>query len=161
MKAKDCFRKALELLPEDPVISYNLALELMIDENWRGGSQAAQTSSVSGEPDNPDFWCERGVVLYRLDRHEEAEESFDLALTYGDEDARIWNSHGESSVLSMKGMRMRNSSSGGLLNWTVPVRMPGSTWRILWRNWVTARVLKRPRRIYEKLAEEDDSQCEG
>ncbi len=93
MKAKDCFRKALEILPEDPVICYNLALELIVDENWME-ALTLLNQSVSGEPDNPDFWCERGIVLYRLNRYDEAEESYDLALTFGDEDSRIWNSLG-------------------------------------------------------------------
>jgi tetratricopeptide (TPR) repeat protein len=93
MKAIDCFRKALEILPEDPVISYNLALELIIDENWME-ALTLLNQSVNGEPDNPDYWCERGIVLYHLERYDEAEESYDLALTFGDEDSRIWNSLG-------------------------------------------------------------------
>ncbi len=93
VKAKDCFRRALELLPEDPVISFNLALELMLDEEW-GEALTLLNQAVNGEPDNPDFWCERGVVLFRLERYEEAEESYDLALTYGDESSRLWNSLG-------------------------------------------------------------------
>jgi len=93
LKAKECFRKALEILPEDPVISYNLALELMIDEEW-AEALTLLNQSVNGEPDNPDYWCERGVVLFRLDRFEEAEESYDLALTFGDENSRLWNSLG-------------------------------------------------------------------
>jgi tetratricopeptide (TPR) repeat protein len=93
IKAKDCFQKALELLPEDPVISYNLALELMEEENWFE-SLTLLNQAVNGEPDNPDFWCERGIVLFRLNRFEEAEESYDLALTYGEEDSRLWNSLG-------------------------------------------------------------------
>ncbi|MDC7234211.1 MAG: tetratricopeptide repeat protein [Spirochaetales bacterium] len=93
LKAKECFRKALELLPEDPVISYNLALELMLDESW-GEALVLLNQSVSGEPDNPDFWLERGVALFRLDRYDEAEESFDLSLTFGDESSRLWNSLG-------------------------------------------------------------------
>ncbi|MBF9017400.1 MULTISPECIES: tetratricopeptide repeat protein [unclassified Oceanispirochaeta] len=93
LKAKECFRMALELLPEDPVISYNLALELMIDENW-GEALTLLNQSVNGESDNPDYWCERGITLFRLDRFDEAEESLDLALTYGDENSRLWNSLG-------------------------------------------------------------------
>lgn len=93
LKAKECFKKALELLPEDPTICYNLALELMVDENW-SEALTLLNQSVNGEPDNPDFWCERGVALFRLDRYDEAEESFDLALTFGEEDARLWNSLG-------------------------------------------------------------------
>ena len=93
LKAKECFKRALEFLPEDPVISYNLALELMIDENW-GEALTMLNQSVNGESDNPDYWCERGVTLFRLDRNEEAEESFDLALTFGDENSRLWNSLG-------------------------------------------------------------------
>ena len=93
IKAKDCFRKALEILPEDPVISYNLALELMEEENWFE-SLTLLNQAVSGEPDNPDYWCERGIVLFRLERYDDAEESYDLALTYGDEDSRLWNSLG-------------------------------------------------------------------
>lgn len=93
MKAKECFKRALELLPEDPVISYNLALEFMDDENW-SDSLILLNQSVNGESDNPDYWCERGIVLFRLDRFDEAEESFDLALTFGDENSRLWNSMG-------------------------------------------------------------------
>ncbi len=93
IKAIECFRRALELLPEDPVICYNLALELMEDEEWKEALTLLDTS-VSAEPDNPDYWCERGIVLYRMDRLEEAEEAFDLALTFGDESSRLWNSLG-------------------------------------------------------------------
>ena len=93
LKAKDCFRKALEILPEDPVISYNLALELMKDEEWRK-ALVLLNQSVCGEPDNPDYWCERGVALFHLEQYEAAEESCDLALTYGDESSHLWNSLG-------------------------------------------------------------------
>jgi tetratricopeptide (TPR) repeat protein len=93
LKAKECFKRALELLPEDPVISYNLALELMVDENW-GEALILLNQSVNGEPDNPDYWCERGITQFRLERYDEAEESFDLALTFGDENSRLWNSLG-------------------------------------------------------------------
>lgn len=93
IKAQDCFRKALAMLPEDPVISYNLALELMYDESW-GEALELLNHSVNGDPENPDYWCERGVVLYNLERYDEAEEAYDLALTYGGENSRIWNSLG-------------------------------------------------------------------
>ncbi|MDA3955166.1 tetratricopeptide repeat protein [Oceanispirochaeta sp.] len=93
LKAKDCFRRALDILPEDPLISYNLALELMGEENWFE-SLTLLNQAVSGEPDNPDYWCERGIVLFRLERYDEAEESYDLALTFGEEDSRLWNSLG-------------------------------------------------------------------
>ncbi len=156
MKAKDCFRKALELLPEDPVISYNLALELMIDENWREALRLLN-QSVSGEPDNPDFWCERGVVLYRLDRHEEAEESFDLALTYGDEDARIWNSLGvlrfvneryeDAELFFRRALELDRSSTDAWFNLADTLEELGNR-----------KGSEEARRIYEKLAEEDDSQ---
>ncbi len=93
VKARDCFRKALAILPENPLISYNLALELIYEESWLE-ALSLLNQAVNGEPQNPDYWCERGVVLYNLERYKEAEESYDLALTYGAESSRIWNALG-------------------------------------------------------------------
>ncbi len=92
-KAKEYFRRALELLPEDPIISFNLALELMTDESWAEALDFLN-QSISAVPDNGEFWLERGIALFQLGRLEEAEESYDMALTYGEESSRLWNGYG-------------------------------------------------------------------
>jgi len=155
IKAKDCFRKALEILPEDPVICYNLALELMIDESWQE-ALSLLNQSVSGEPDNPDYWCERGIVLYRLERYDDAEESYDLALTFGDEDSRLWNSLGvlrfvtdqyeDAELFFRRALELDKSNADAWFNLADTLEELGNT-----------KGSDEARRVYEKLVTENES----
>ncbi len=93
LKAVEAFLGALEIVPGNAVICFNLALEyLSMDEPELALSYLDR--SVKKEPDNPDYWCERGVALYRTLDYAGAEESYERAMSCGGENSRLWNNFG-------------------------------------------------------------------
>jgi len=93
VKAMDCFREALSLVPGDPVISYDLALEYMFREEWEAALDCLECS-VEGEPENGDYWVERGIALFHAGDCVRAEESLEQAMACGADTSRLWNSLG-------------------------------------------------------------------
>lgn len=91
LKAIDVFLHALEQIPGSAMISYNLALEYL-SLNKPEEALAYLNTAVRTDPENPDYWCEHGIALYRLKEYPAAEESYDRAMSCGGESARLWNS---------------------------------------------------------------------
>ena len=93
LRAAELFLEALELEAGHPVISYNLALEyLSLGEPVM--ALGYLNRALKSDPENPDYWCEKGIALYRTGDSSAAEESYDRAISLGGESSRLWNGLG-------------------------------------------------------------------
>ena len=93
LKAVEAFLGALEIVPGNGIICFNLALEyLSMDEPELAFSYLDR--AVEQDPDNPDYWCERGIAQYRILDYAGAEESYERAMSCGGETSRLWNNFG-------------------------------------------------------------------
>lgn len=79
----------------DPRMEKTLAraLELFQRRDWTGAMKALE-AAVQADPENPRVWLERGRVLNRLARFEEALESFDRAIGLAPLHAEAWYQRG-------------------------------------------------------------------
>jgi tetratricopeptide (TPR) repeat protein len=99
LKAVESFSEALELIPENPVVCYNLALEYLAVKEPELALSYLETA-LKSEPENPDYWCEKGIALYESQDYKGAEESYDLAIRFGGESSRLWNCYGVLRFIS-------------------------------------------------------------
>jgi tetratricopeptide (TPR) repeat protein len=93
LKAAELFLEALEKEPGHPVVSYNLALEY-ISLGEPVLALGYLNTALKSDPENPDYWCEKGIAQYRTGDSIAAEESYDRALSLGGESSRLWNGLG-------------------------------------------------------------------
>ena len=100
-KAVDSFRAALDLVPGNPVICFNLALEYLAMNDPEEALICLDTA-LEAEPKNPDYWCEKGIALYGAGDYPAAEKAYDQALSCGGDSARLWNSLGVLRFISSR-----------------------------------------------------------
>ncbi len=108
--AIECFRQVLDMRKDDTEALYGLASAQMKEELY---PEALETFErvLRASPTYADAWCDRGIVLCEMGRHEEARASFDqtLAIDGGNEKAAR---HKERCACHTE-EEMRGGESGG------------------------------------------------
>ncbi|MCE7875266.1 tetratricopeptide repeat protein [bacterium CPR1] len=88
-RAEDCFRRALECDPHDPLVWNNLGL-------YRAGSgrlteaRECFTRAIELAPGRADLWIGRGMTFFNLGRLEEASGCFKECLARDERNAAAW-----------------------------------------------------------------------
>lgn len=102
LKAVYAFREALALSPRSGIVCYNLALEYLALEQPEKALEYLE-AGLEEEPSQADYWCEKGVALFRMGNPVEADQAYRKALALGGESSRLHNNIG---VLHFVGGRL-------------------------------------------------------
>jgi tetratricopeptide (TPR) repeat protein len=96
-EATDSYKRALNINPNDPDIP-RMPKEVLetpesvreIVGNWHEFLESCDRN-LEVKPDDVEMWCQRGIVLNLLARHEQAIASFDRALAIDPDYLEAWN----------------------------------------------------------------------
>jgi len=92
-EAIECYDKAIEIDPNNPVVWNNKGLALYhLDKHEE--AIKCYDKAIEIDPNDADTWNNKGLALYHLDKHEEAITSYDKAIEIDPNDADTWNNKG-------------------------------------------------------------------
>lgn len=97
-KALTCFRKAVDLAPEDPSLHNSIGMTEMARRKPRLALQAYQQASDLA-PDIARYHMRCGDALQRLERYMEAIEAYSRALELEPRNAPAWNNRGFTNFM--------------------------------------------------------------
>ncbi|MEC8878015.1 MAG: tetratricopeptide repeat protein, partial [Candidatus Thermoplasmatota archaeon] len=97
-KALVCFRKAVDLAPEDPSLHNSIGMAEMARRKPRRALQAYRLASDLA-PDIARYHARCGDALQRLERYMEAIEAYSHALELEPRNAPAWNNRGFTNFM--------------------------------------------------------------
>jgi tetratricopeptide (TPR) repeat protein len=87
--ARKDFQRARELAPQNPVVNYNLAREMMREDRYKEAVRA-YSIYIKNRPEDPAGYAGRGIARFKMAQVDDAEEDLDKAVELGTRNAEVY-----------------------------------------------------------------------